>query len=83
MNLTKPMLILGNLGITPKMLIEGTEYSKSQISQVLNNHRNTPAIQKAIYDFALPSVPATEQEKFTLDFLFGAWSYKAKRKAEG
>jgi len=80
MNLTKPILTLGNLGITPNMLAKATGYSRSQISQVLNNHRRTPVIQEAIYKHALAAVPEEDQEDFTLDSLFGDWSYKAKRK---
>ncbi len=80
MNLTGPRIILSNLGITSKMLVDWTGYSRSQISQVLNNHRDTPVIQEAILEFALPSVPEKDREKFTLDYLFGAWSYKARRK---
>lgn len=80
MNMTRPRRLLLELGITDKMLIESTGYSKSEISQVLNNHRDTPIIQELILKFALPSVPEKEQKAFTLEHLFGPWCYRTRRK---
>ncbi len=79
MNLTRPRMVLLKLGITDKILIEGTGFSKAEISQVLNNHRDNPVIQEAILAYALPSVPEKEQEAFTLEHLFGSWCYKTRR----
>lgn len=80
MELTRPRQILMNLGITDEVLIEETGWSQCQISQVLNNHRCTPAIQEDIVEFARSLVTEDEQEAFTVDYLFGPWSYKQKIK---
>ncbi len=80
MNLTRPRRLLHELGIVDKMLIEGTGYSKQEISYVLTNRRDTPLIQEAILTYALPSVPEAEREGFTLEHLFGEWCYKTRRK---